>query len=62
MRAIIIQDTDAQALLDQLKLELFTLSQRVGAVEADAIAQMHRCFHYRVTCWLQAQGATGLHS
>jgi hypothetical protein len=54
MRAIIIKDTDARALLDSLKLEsLQILAERIPITVED----MHRRFHYRVTKWLQEQGA-----
>jgi hypothetical protein len=56
MRAIIIQDTDARALLDKLELaklkELY--AQRAAPPTLD---DMHRTFHYVVTRWLQEHGA-----
>jgi len=59
MRAIIIEDKDARALLDSLKLEQlrkdrpnFALSEGQTMVD-----QVHRTFHYIVCQWLQDQGA-----
>jgi hypothetical protein len=58
MRVIIIQDKDAKALLDSLKLEQITMPipVRTNGGEKEAIADIHRRFHYRVTTWLQDQG------
>lgn len=65
MRAIIIQDHDAKALLDQLKLQSYTepvdwtlaLDKLPKNVRDNARQDMHRHFHYIVCEWLQAQGA-----
>ncbi len=70
MRAIIIDDKDAKALLDKLKLESFRKDcPTYGVVESDAwhalpvavrdklTDDMHRRFHYVLCCWLQDQGA-----
>lgn len=70
MRAIIIDDKDAVALLDRLKLESFEKSLGgYGAAENDAwqglpqsmcdeiIRRIHGRFHYVVCSWLQEQGA-----
>lgn len=59
MKAIIIDDTDARALLD--KLQLVAL-RRDNVIRADptippSIDDVHRAFHYVVTRWLQEQGA-----
>lgn len=59
MKAIIIQDTDARALLDKLKLESM---REAGHFREDSggppsIASIHRAFHYVVCRWLQEQGA-----
>lgn len=55
MRAIIIDDADARALLDQLKL---TALQNAHHLRLNmTIDDMHRTFHYVVTRWLQEQGA-----
>lgn len=66
MRAIIIQDHDARALLDKLQLANFneTLTsqmERLGVElnrqQLDAIQDcFHRRFHYIVCEWLQDQG------
>jgi hypothetical protein len=68
VKAIIIQDHDARALLDQLKLESFiepvTFSVRTKekleemdqTVKHDIMDTFHRKFHYIVTRWLQEQG------
>lgn len=58
MKAIIIQDKDAKALLDQLelkKLQGVTHMDKVGPPE-QWISNMHRRFHYVVVNWLQEQG------
>lgn len=71
MRAIIIDDKDASALLDQLKLEAFT-SEPFGASTRHVIEDrklrpeeyrmladdIHRRFYFIVTRWLQEQGAS----
>lgn len=65
MRAIIIDDKDAKALLDKLKLQSFdTYGDRVSEiygipVEARKayIEEIHRRFHFVVCGWLQEQGA-----
>lgn len=69
MRAIIIDDKDARALLDQLKLESWQHAPSSAVVrigeqykmpkhELDALVhEIHRRFHYVVTGWLQDQGA-----
>jgi hypothetical protein len=64
MRAIIIDDKDARALLEQLKLESLQGSHGVRSAEdvpAHArealVAEVHRVFHYVVCRWLQDQGA-----
>lgn len=59
MRAIIISDADARALLDQLKL---TSLQADNIMRDDhdrppTVSEIHRAFHYVVTRWLQEQGA-----
>lgn len=60
MKAIIIQDTDARALLDKLEL---TAMRGAGHMRDDpgrpaTASEMHRAFHYVVMRWLQEQGAT----
>lgn len=61
MRAIIIDDKDARALLDQLKLEAmqrenFGFSFRDGTTDSEKLDTIHRAFHYVVCRWLQDQG------
>jgi hypothetical protein len=66
VRAIIIDEKDACNLLDQLKLATFEdYAQReceIYGVSKEArkaiINEIHRAFHYRVTRWLQEQGAS----
>ena len=58
MRVIIIEDKDARALLDSLKLESLTVNQGWGG-DPDSqslVSAIHRAFHYRVCVWLQEQG------
>ena len=56
MRAIIIDDKDAKALLKLLELSEF---QQIKERHQDwpLIQEVHRKFHYVVCCWLQEQGA-----
>jgi hypothetical protein len=71
MKAIIIQDHDAKALLDKLKLESMQdeiAGYGIEALEAwrsfppsvrkAILERLHRKFHYHVCNWLQEQGAT----
>lgn len=59
MRAIIISDSEARALLDQLELgkmrasNLWPLNSKSAPED---IEQAHRAFHYIVTRWLQEMG------
>ena len=69
MRAIIIDDKDAKALLDGLKLAEFSKQLGYGVelqeawhslpeITREAIfASIHAKFHYVVCTWLQDQGA-----
>ena len=59
MKAIIIQDTDARALLDKLKLESLKgeHTQWDDPSKPPSVESMHRRFHYIVCTWLQEQGA-----
>jgi hypothetical protein len=65
MRAIIIDNKDAAALLDRLKLESFNdYCCRVSEIFSISdegrkamVNEIHRRFHYVVTSWLQEQGA-----
>lgn len=59
MKAIIISDMDARALLNKLEL---TAMRDAGHMRDDpdrppTISGIHRAFHYVVTRWLQEQGA-----
>lgn len=71
MRAIIIEDKDAKSLLNDLKLTEFEgmvhdresrmISEQFKIPDEQMkfiISSIHRRFHYRVCCWLQAQGAS----
>lgn len=68
MLAIIIQDKDAKALLDKLKLASFDdyccrISEIFGISSEGRkamVEEIHRRFHYVVTCWLQEQGARAI--
>lgn len=60
MKAIIIQDTDARALLDKLKLESMKENHHFRKEDFDkpaSVSDVHRAFHYVVCRWLQEQGA-----
>lgn len=60
MKAIIIQDTDARALLDKLKLtSLYDAGhfRGVDMTKPGSVEDIHRVFHFVVTRWLQEQGA-----
>jgi len=70
VRAIIIDDKDAKALLDKLKLESFEKSLGSygiqeheawngipSSIREEIIRRVHGRFHYVVCCWLQEQGA-----
>ncbi len=59
MRAIIIEDKDARALLDSLKLESLRKDRPKYAESAgmSTVDTIHRTFHYIVVQWLQDQGA-----
>ena len=58
MRAIIIQDKDAKALLNSLELERMRtpIPFRTGGDGKETISDIHRRFHYTVVNWLQDQG------
>ena len=64
MRAIIIDDKDARALLDSLKLTALQAANhglspvhiREGATQKEIIEAAHGTFHYVVCRWLQEQG------
>lgn len=58
MKAIIISDMDARALLQSLELTaLRGRFIRQDPSQPPTIDEMHRAFHYVVTRWLQEQGA-----
>ncbi len=57
MKAIIINDTDARALLDKLKLQSLTADGHIFLERPYTIESIHRVFHYVVCRWLQEQGA-----
>ena len=64
MRAIIINDSDARALLDKLKLQTMheeghfrQFNEPVDFNQPASISAVHRAFHYVVTRWLQEHGA-----
>jgi len=56
MRAIIIEDKDGQALLDQLELAKFQKSHMAPDVSKAVLDLVHRHFHYHVVSWLQEHG------
>lgn len=59
MKAIIISDTDARALLHSLELRSLKSDNmlRDDPDRPPTLASVHRAFHYVVTKWLQEQGA-----
>ncbi len=59
MKAIIISDMDARALLDKLELTSMRRDHHFSddPQRPTTVAEMHRAFHYVVTLWLQEQGA-----
>ncbi len=58
MRAIIIDNKDARALVDKLRLvSLRTDHPNYENTGPLAMQEMHRLFHYEVVKWLQDQGA-----
>lgn len=61
MKAIIIQDHEAKALVD--KLELIKLQGRISPfadteTAESKLGEVHRLFHYEVVNWLQKMGAS----
>ena len=54
VRAIIIQDHEARALLNKLKLE--AVRPRMEGAKEDPIQRAHGIFHYEVCRWLQEMG------
>ncbi len=60
MKAIIISDADARALLEKLELVKLRGAGHIMRADADGpptMAEVHRVFHYVVCTWLQEQGA-----
>jgi hypothetical protein len=59
MKAIIISDMDARALLHSLELVSLRRDNflRDDPTRPPTVNDMHRTFHYVVTKWLQEQGA-----
>jgi len=59
MKAIIISDMDARALLDKLKLTSMQGDNmlRDDPTKPASVSDIHRAFHYVVCRWLQEQGA-----
>lgn len=60
MRAIIISDADARALLSRLELNAMRAANHWphnSKATNEAIQEAHRTFHYIVCNWLQEQGA-----
>lgn len=61
MKAIIIDDKDAKALLERLQLTKYTNGSGRSHRNGDELAkvdEMHGWFHYVVCSWLQEQGAS----
>jgi hypothetical protein len=59
MKAIIISDADARALLDKLDLTKLREHHFIGRdpEQPATLSEVHRVFHYVVCRWLQEQGA-----
>ncbi len=57
MKAIIITDQDAKALLEKLELSALRKDGGLLGVDEVLIERMHRQFHFIVCRWLQDQGA-----
>jgi hypothetical protein len=60
MKAIIISDSDAKALLDSLELTSLRAANhwpQHSKLENEAILEAHRTFHLVITRWLQEMGA-----
>jgi hypothetical protein len=59
MKAIIITDVDARALLDKLELKKLQTERLISGdpTRAAMVDDAHRAFHYVVCRWLQEQGA-----
>ncbi len=60
MKAIIISDSDAKALLDKLKLTSLEENRHIMRENLDkpaTLRDVHRTYHYIICRWLQEQGA-----
>jgi len=58
MRVILIEEKDALALVDRLKLvSLRKDHPNFTFNDETRIEEMHRLFHYEIVRWLQDQGA-----
>lgn len=58
MKAIIISDMDARALLQSLELTAMRGANHIVREKPQpTVEEIHRAFHYIVTRWLQEQGA-----
>ena len=60
MKAIIISDSDAKALLDRLELKAMREANHWPANASaldEEIIEAHRAFHFIVCRWLQEMGA-----
>lgn len=62
MKAIIINDAEAKALLDRLELVALRNAGHYRGIDnppptPGQIEHAHRVFHYEVTRWLQEMGA-----
>lgn len=59
MKAIIISDMDARALLDKLELTAMKADNHITREDDELVtlSEVHRAFHYVVCKWLQEQGA-----
>jgi len=56
MRAIIIEDKDAKALLDRLELDTLRGCGELSGIDPVLVERIHRHFHFIVCSWLQQQG------
>jgi len=56
MRAIIIADKDARALMDKLELERIKASGNQVSLHGDPVDDAHGVFVYVVVQWLHDQG------
>lgn len=60
MKAIIISDADARALLNKLELTAMRGAHHImreDSTRPASVEDIHRAFHYVVCRWLQEQGA-----